>query len=68
MFKKATVDENLAGIRWINSDLISLTQQNRNKKQRPIQRIMALNFGVLHFGWAKPTFFRYNENGNFVLI
>ena len=50
MFKKATVDDNLAGIRWINSDLISLTEKKRNKKQGPIQRIMALNFGVLHFG------------------
>ena len=38
MFKQATVDDNPDGIRWIDSDLIGLTQKNRNKKRGPIRR------------------------------
>ena len=30
MFKQATVDDNPTGIRWIDGDLIGLTQKNRN--------------------------------------
>ena len=56
MFKQATVDDNPAGIRYINSDLIGLTKTNRNKKQGPIKRRMVLNFGVLYFGWPNQPF------------
>ena len=51
MFKQATVDDNPAGICSVDSDLIGLTQKNRNKKRGTIQRKMLLNFGVLYFGW-----------------
>ena len=56
MFKEATVDDNPAGIRWINGELIGLTQKNRNNKQGSIQRRMVLNFSVLYFGWPNQPF------------
>ena len=56
MFKQATVDDNRPGIRWINSDIIGLTQKNRNKKQGPIDTTQKdLNFGAIYFDWRNFT-------------
>ena len=43
MFKHATAENNSAGKRWINNDLIGLKWKIKNYAQRPLKRKMTFN-------------------------
>ena len=60
LFKQANDDP--GGIRWINSDLIAIENEEYKSRNRHRHNVGLFSECVLYFGWPKPALIRYNEN------